>query len=88
MLEMSKVCLLDGGENIKDKVILKQSEIGLERYVSTDKILLTKLNIIVKSVIKHKNAWQFNGLVDVEGLQMKEYFDVIENPIDFAMINA
>ncbi|XP_024518091.1 transcription factor GTE6 [Selaginella moellendorffii] len=41
---------------------------------------------ILRQVTQHKWAWPFMQPVDVEGLQLHDYYDVIKRPMDFRTI--
>ncbi|XP_027189125.1 transcription factor GTE1-like isoform X2 [Cicer arietinum] len=41
---------------------------------------------ILNEITQHKWAWPFKEPVDVEGLQLHDYYEIIEKPMDFSTI--
>ena len=54
-----------------------QSAVQLELKLCAD---------VLAALFKHKDAFLFEKPVDVEGLGLKDYHDIIKNPMDFSII--
>ncbi|XP_024023469.1 transcription factor GTE6 [Morus notabilis] len=48
--------------------------------------LMRQFGTILNQVTRHKFAWPFMQPVDVEGLGLDDYFEVIDKPMDFSTI--
>lgn len=48
--------------------------------------LLRQFGTILRQISQHKWAWPFMEPVDVEGLGLHDYYEVIEKPMDFSTI--
>jgi len=65
------------------ETMLDNSNIGKK---VVDWFTLKSLKTLLKTVMRHKFAWPFNAPVDVEGLNLYDYYDVVKNPMDFGTI--
>ncbi|XP_065872342.1 transcription factor GTE7-like [Euphorbia lathyris] len=48
--------------------------------------LMKKCVQILSKLMKHKHGYIFNSPVDVEGLQLHDYYDIIKNPMDLGTV--
>ncbi|CAA7404607.1 unnamed protein product [Spirodela intermedia] len=48
--------------------------------------LMRQFGTILRQISQHKWAWPFLQPVDVEGLDLHDYFDIIKKPMDFETI--
>ncbi|ESQ45271.1 hypothetical protein EUTSA_v10010479mg [Eutrema salsugineum] len=48
--------------------------------------LMRQFGTIFRQITQHKNAWPFMHPVDVEGLGLDDYYEVIDKPMDFSTI--
>ncbi|KAG6788073.1 hypothetical protein POTOM_004126 [Populus tomentosa] len=83
------------GDVIEQSCTLQRYEIGLSLWsLSIDRsssmlcfLMLFILIVLTSSLItQHKWAWPFLEPVDVEGLCLHDYYEVIEKPMDFSTI--
>ncbi|KAJ1376303.1 NET domain [Sesbania bispinosa] len=50
--------------------------------------LMRQFSTILRQITQHKWAWPFLDPVDVEGLGLHDYYEVIEKPMDFSTIKS
>lgn len=50
--------------------------------------LMKKCAQILSKLMKHKHAYIFNVPVDVEGMKLHDYFDIIKNPMDLGTVKS
>ncbi|OAY39415.1 transcription factor GTE7 [Manihot esculenta] len=50
--------------------------------------LMKKCAQILTKLMKHKHAYIFNVPVDVEGMKLHDYFDIIKNPMDLGTVKS
>ncbi|KAK7335455.1 hypothetical protein VNO80_27303 [Phaseolus coccineus] len=50
--------------------------------------LLKSCGSLLESLMKHKHGWVFNTPVDVEGLGLHDYFDIIPHPMDLGAVKS
>ncbi|KDP35948.1 hypothetical protein JCGZ_09920 [Jatropha curcas] len=50
--------------------------------------LMKKCAQILTKLMKHKHGYIFNMPVDVEGLMLHDYFDIVKNPMDLGTIKS
>lgn len=48
--------------------------------------LMRQFGTILRQIMQHKWAWPFMEPVDVEGLKLHDYYEVIDKPMDFSTI--
>lgn len=48
--------------------------------------LIQQFGTILQQITQHKWAWPFMKPVDVEGLGLHDYYEVIEKPMDFSSV--
>ncbi|XP_042504119.1 transcription factor GTE1-like [Macadamia integrifolia] len=48
--------------------------------------LMRQFSTILRQITQHKWSWPFMAPVDVEGLGLHDYYEVIEKPMDFSTI--
>ncbi|QCD81421.1 hypothetical protein DEO72_LG2g1746 [Vigna unguiculata] len=46
------------------------------------------LSVVLLQITQHKWAWPFMDPVDVEGLRLHDYYEVIDKPMDFSTIKS
>ncbi|KAJ9159249.1 hypothetical protein P3X46_024767 [Hevea brasiliensis] len=51
-------------------------------------LLMKKCAQILTRLMKHKHAHVFNVPVDVEGMKLHDYFDIIKNPMDLGTVKS
>lgn len=80
-------------ERDKDRSILnarKQLQADAARreaaFVKRMGELMRQFGTILRQITSHKWAWPFMNPVDVEGLQLHDYYDVIKKPMDLGTI--
>ncbi|KAL5578372.1 hypothetical protein UlMin_020071 [Ulmus minor] len=70
-------------------IVNKQHQDGSKREVAAAKRmqeLMRQFATILRQISQHKWAWPFMDPVDVEGLGLHDYYEVIEKPMDFSTI--
>lgn len=89
---ISKVSL-NSKERDKDKSAAnarKQQQVDAARrevaFVKRMGELMRQFGTILRQITSHKWAWPFMNPVDVEGLQLHDYYDVIKKPMDLGTI--
>ncbi|XP_022638599.1 transcription factor GTE1 isoform X1 [Vigna radiata var. radiata] len=50
--------------------------------------LMRQFSTILRQITQHKWAWPFLDPVDVEGLRLHDYYEVIDKPMDFSTIKS
>eukprot|EP00262_Sarcandra_glabra_P011457 TRINITY_DN2747_c0_g1_i1.p1 TRINITY_DN2747_c0_g1~~TRINITY_DN2747_c0_g1_i1.p1 ORF type:complete len:380 (+),score=103.08 TRINITY_DN2747_c0_g1_i1:172-1311(+) len=75
----------------KDKQIAsykKQQDVTRREAAHTKRMqeLIRQFSTILRQITQHKWAWPFMQPVDVEGLGLHDYYEVIEKPMDFGTI--
>lgn len=85
-----------GNSTTKDKDKLKhvltikrqQQEASRREAAATKRMqdLIRHFGTILRQITQHKWAWPFMQPVDVEGLGLKDYFQIIDKPMDFTTI--
>ncbi|KAF2296523.1 hypothetical protein GH714_040552 [Hevea brasiliensis] len=50
--------------------------------------LMKKCAQILTKLMKHKHAYVFNVPVDVEGMKLHDYYDIIKNPMDLGTVKS
>ncbi|XP_027928416.1 transcription factor GTE4 isoform X2 [Vigna unguiculata] len=50
--------------------------------------LLKSCGSLLEKLMKHKHGWVFNTPVDVEGLGLHDYFDIIKHPMDLGAVKS
>eukprot|EP00249_Psilotum_nudum_P015529 c25376_g1_i1 orf=278-1279(+) len=96
-LSKGRVLLPKGASNLKERDkeksginVKKQQQIELARreaaYNKRMAELMRQFGTILRQITSHKWAWPFMKPVDVEGLQLHDYYDVIKKPMDFGTI--
>ncbi|XP_047172550.1 transcription factor GTE1-like isoform X1 [Vigna umbellata] len=50
--------------------------------------LMRQFSTILRQITQHKWAWPFLDPVDVEGLKLHDYYEVIDKPMDFSTIKS
>ncbi|XP_014517885.1 transcription factor GTE6 [Vigna radiata var. radiata] len=86
--------MLKGNSTTKDKEkhvpsIKKQQQDASRREVAALKRmqdLMRQFGTILRQITQHKWAWPFMQPVDVEGLGLHDYYEVIDKPMDFSTI--
>ncbi|KAJ4702772.1 Transcription factor like [Melia azedarach] len=79
-------------EKVKDKLITsieKQQQDALHREEAAGRRmqeLKRQFATIFRQITQHKWAWPFMNPVDVKGLGLHDYYEVIEKPMDFSTI--
>lgn len=79
-------------EKEKEKYVPSMKKINLEasrREAAAAKRmqdLMRQFGSILRQITQHKWAWPFMQPVDVEGLGLDDYFEVIDRPMDFSTI--
>ncbi|KAJ6945924.1 transcription factor GTE1 isoform X1 [Populus alba x Populus x berolinensis] len=74
---------------LKDKIKKKHLmtvEKQQEDSEKTTQDLMRQFAVIFRQITQHKWAWPFLEPVDVEGLCLHDYYEVIEKPMDFSTI--
>ncbi|KAK7380748.1 hypothetical protein VNO78_33265 [Psophocarpus tetragonolobus] len=69
--------------------IKKQQQDASRREAAASKRmqdLIRQFGTILRQITQHKWAWPFMQPVDVEGLGLHDYFEVIDKPMDFSTI--
>ncbi|KAK7364707.1 hypothetical protein VNO80_13448 [Phaseolus coccineus] len=69
--------------------IKKQQQDASRREVAASKRmqdLMRQFGTILRQITQHKWAWPFMQPVDVEGLGLHDYYEVIDKPMDFSTI--
>ncbi|KAL8129789.1 hypothetical protein V2J09_018944 [Rumex salicifolius] len=51
-----------------------------------DKQMFKKCGTLLQQIMKHKFGWVFNTPVDVKGLCLHDYYDVIKHPMDLGTV--
>ncbi|XP_043698402.1 transcription factor GTE6-like [Telopea speciosissima] len=85
-----------GSSIVKDKdkeklnpSIKKQQQDATQREAAAAKRmqeLMRQFSTILRQITQHKWSWPFMEPVDVEGLGLPDYYEVIEKPMDFSTI--
>ncbi|XP_057762936.1 transcription factor GTE6-like isoform X2 [Arachis stenosperma] len=85
-----------GNSSTKDKdkekhvpSIKKQNKVATRREAAAAKRmqdLMRQFGTILRQITQHKWAWPFMQPVDVEGLGLHDYYEVIDKPMDFSTI--
>ncbi|XP_041000345.1 transcription factor GTE6-like [Juglans microcarpa x Juglans regia] len=85
-----------GSSIVKDKdkdkhipSIKKQQQDASRREAAAAKRmqeLIRQFGTILRQIMQHKWAWPFLEPVDVEGLNLHDYYEVIDKPMDFSTI--
>ncbi|XP_041023585.1 transcription factor GTE6-like [Juglans microcarpa x Juglans regia] len=85
-----------GSSIVKDKdkekhipSIKKQQQDASRREAAAAKRmqeLMRQFGTILRQIMQHKWAWPFMEPVDVEGLKLHDYYEVIDKPMDFSTI--
>ncbi|KAB1219647.1 Transcription factor GTE1 [Morella rubra] len=85
-----------GSSIVKDKdkekhmpSIKKQQQDASRREAAAAKRmqeLMRQFGTILRQIMQHKWAWPFMEPVDVEGLKLHDYYEVIDKPMDFGTI--
>ncbi|XP_038678548.1 transcription factor GTE6-like [Tripterygium wilfordii] len=85
-----------GSSTLKDKdkdrhvpSIKKQQQDASKREAAAAKRmqeLIRQFGIILRQLLTHKWAWPFMQPVDVEGLGLHDYYQVVDKPMDFSTI--
>ncbi|CAN1130211.1 Transcription factor GTE1 [Linum perenne] len=79
-------------EKEKEKQVLsirKQQQEALKREAAAAKRmqeLIRQFGTVLRQLTQHKWAWPFLQPVDVEGLGLHDYYEVIDKPMDFSTI--
>ncbi|KAH9608874.1 hypothetical protein KSS87_002363 [Heliosperma pusillum] len=80
-------------EKDKDKERLvtngkKQQDVAIRESIATKRMqeLIRQFGTILNQISKHKFAWPFMEPVDVKGLGLNDYYEIIEKPMDFGTI--
>lgn len=74
---------------LKDKIKKKHLMTVEKQQQDSEKItqdLMRQFAVIFRQITQHKWAWPFLEPVDVEGLCLHDYYEVIEKPMDFSTI--
>ncbi|KAM7261765.1 hypothetical protein ACFE04_020842 [Oxalis oulophora] len=69
--------------------IRKQQQDVFRRDAAAAKImhdLMRNFGTILRQITQHKFAWPFMHPVDVKGLKLDDYYEIIERPMDFSTI--
>ncbi|CAO2833343.1 unnamed protein product [Amaranthus hypochondriacus] len=53
-----------------------------------DKKSFSKCSSLLQKIMKHKHGWVFNQPVDVKGLGLHDYFDIIKHPMDLGTVKT
>ncbi|OAF69423.1 hypothetical protein A3Q56_02823, partial [Intoshia linei] len=53
---------------------------------TVEQVQLNYMQKVVRTLMKDTNAWPFLKPVDVKGLNLQDYYDVIKNPMDLSTI--
>ncbi|KAK9704796.1 hypothetical protein RND81_07G011800 [Saponaria officinalis] len=66
----------------------KQNDAASREAASTKRMqeLIRQFGTILSQISKHKFAWPFMEPVDVKGLGLHDYYEIIEKPMDFGTI--
>ncbi|XP_027345370.1 transcription factor GTE6-like isoform X2 [Abrus precatorius] len=66
----------------------QQQDASRREVVSTKRMqdLMRQFGTILRQITQHKWAWPFMHPVDVEGLGLHDYYEVIDKPMDFSTI--
>lgn len=79
------------GKRPADRVInpqeAKRAKVGKDRE-NREARMMNLCSNVLRSVRKHKWAWIFEDPVDVEGLKLYDYFDIVKTPMDFKTIRG
>ncbi|KAG8651222.1 transcription factor GTE6 [Manihot esculenta] len=85
-----------GSSIVKDKdkerhvpSIRKQQQDALKREAAATKRmqeLMRQFGTILRQITQHKWAWPFMNPVDVKGLGLHDYYEIIDKPMDFSTI--
>ncbi|KAF9612464.1 hypothetical protein IFM89_000212 [Coptis chinensis] len=76
----------------KDKQVFsvkKQQQEAVKREAASSKRmqeLIRQFGTIFRQITQHRWAWPFMQPVDVKGLKLHDYYDVIDKPMDFSTI--
>ncbi|AES98514.2 global transcription factor group protein [Medicago truncatula] len=81
----SKKALKRASEDMQAEMRHNFNKIFNEASASTSAITTTTI-IIIAAIAKDKWAWPFLDPVDVEGLGLYDYYQIIEKPMDFSTI--
>ncbi|XP_074316624.1 transcription factor GTE1 [Silene latifolia] len=79
-------------EKDKDKERLvangKKQDVTSKETIATKRMqeLIRQFGTILNQISKHKFAWPFMDPVDVKGLGLNDYYEIIEKPMDFGTI--
>ncbi|KAL5541471.1 hypothetical protein UlMin_009181 [Ulmus minor] len=94
--EVEKFYSTTGGSSLKDKdrekhvgSVKKMHQDAAKREAAAAKRmqeLMRQFATILRQLTQHKWAWPFLEPVDVEGLGLHDYYEVIEKPMDFGTI--
>ncbi|XP_047327754.1 transcription factor GTE6-like [Impatiens glandulifera] len=80
------------GSVLKDKQVpslrKQQKDANQREAVAAKKMhdLMRQFGSIIRQITQHKWAWPFMQPVDVEGLGLDDYYEVIDRPMDFSTI--
>ncbi|XP_068500005.1 transcription factor GTE4 isoform X1 [Phaseolus vulgaris] len=75
------------GSNKKSKLNGKKHDAG-EMGHGMGLKLLKSCGSLLEKLMKHKHGWVFNTPVDVEGLGLHDYFDIIPHPMDLGAVKS
>ncbi|KAL2969032.1 hypothetical protein AAZX31_15G058300 [Glycine max] len=64
------------------------SATDLKRSHSEVGSLMKGCSQVLQKLMKHKHGWIFNAPVDVVGLQLTDYYDVIKQPMDLGTVKS
>ncbi|KAL2341736.1 hypothetical protein Fmac_009676 [Flemingia macrophylla] len=71
--------------NVKDKTHEKHV-IGTKRSIQGSSSREANSSNTMQEITQHKWAWPFMDPVDVEGLGLHDYYEIIEKPMDFSTV--
>ncbi|KAK4259905.1 hypothetical protein QN277_006189 [Acacia crassicarpa] len=87
----SKGCSKDKGREKQFISAERQQQNALRREAAAAKRmqeLMRMFSTIFRQITQHKWAWPFLEPVDVKGLELLDYYEVIEKPMDFGTIKS
>ncbi|KAK4259910.1 hypothetical protein QN277_006191 [Acacia crassicarpa] len=87
----SKGCSKDKGREKHFISAERQQQNAFRREAAAAKRmqeLMRQFSTIFRQITQHKWAWPFLEPVDVEGLELHDYYEVIEKPMDFGTIKS
>ncbi|XP_020106609.1 transcription factor GTE6-like isoform X1 [Ananas comosus] len=81
----SNNCVNNSGSNSNSKT---QGDAGRKEAVCSKRMqeLMRQFGTILRQITNHKWAWPFMDPVDVKGLKLHDYYEIIKKPMDFHTI--